>query len=290
MVAAVAHEPADDEALLYTLIGSQFGAKVVAALDACRVPYRIVEVDIMKMKQQLAPPHTVPQMRWRGELLTDSADILAAIDRFVDAAAAPFKLYPTPQKTLIEELEQYCGTTLNGYIIYFTWWVEEGFAASYERKMVEYNTVLSILPLWLARRILPWLVDTGRMRGAQRKKARTILGDALIPPGRTPEPEEATRMRASLVEVVRALDARFATAAQQWLCATDHPSAADFAAYGILERLVGNEGDANMGSAAPWLFGEAQAERLRSWHARMVAAYPIRFNGKTANCQVWAKL
>ena len=34
--------------------------QVVAALDAFRIPYRVVECDLMKLKQVLRPPHTVP--------------------------------------------------------------------------------------------------------------------------------------------------------------------------------------------------------------------------------------
>ena len=82
----------------------------------------VVEVDIRKLKQVLQPPHTVPQMWWKGELLTDSAGILKTIDR--DAADAPFKLYPPAKQAVVEALEQHAGTILNAYVIYFTWWVQ----------------------------------------------------------------------------------------------------------------------------------------------------------------------
>ena len=141
----------------------------------------------------------------------------------------------------------------------------------------------------LDRRLLPWLMDLGRLRGANRKRARGVLGEALIPAGRA-KPDEEARLRASLLELVQALDARLATPAQQWLCATEQPSAADFAVYGMLERLVGQEGDAFMGSATPWLYREAAAAKLEAWHARMVSGYPIRFRGKANACKAWSKL
>lgn len=86
----------------------QFVAKTMTALDALKVPYKVVYVDFLKLKQQTVPPHTVPQMRWRGDMLTDSSDILKRVDQ--DCTEAPFKLYPAAQKKEIEELEQHAGS------------------------------------------------------------------------------------------------------------------------------------------------------------------------------------
>ena len=96
-------------------------------------------------------------------------------------------------------------------------------------------------------------------------------------------------MKAALLDVFRKLDGYFTTADQQFVCATGQPSAADFALYGILERFVGNEGDGNMGAATPWAFDESGAAKLQAWHARMQAAHPIRFTGKTGACKAWSK-
>ena len=281
---------ADEEVLLYTIVGSQFGAKVLTALDALGVPYKVVEVHPTKLKKVLVPPHTAPQLRWRGTILTDSADILAALDR--DLANPPFRLYPPAKKVAVQELEAFVGSTLNAFVLYFAWWVQEGYEATYERLMLEDFMPLcaSVLPLPVSRRVLNLLVDTGRIRGSYRKKARAILGEGLIPSGRQALPDEGPRLKAALVKAVEALDARFVSSKQLWVCATDHPSAADFALYGILERFIGNEGDANLGAATPWLFREARVEKLRSWHQRMQTSYPIVFRGKTAVCRVWSKM
>ena len=108
-----------EETTVYTMCGSQFGAKVVAALDATGTPYRIFEVSPMKLKQQTVAPHTVPQARWKGgQMLTDSADILEAIDR---DGVAPFKLYPDSCGDAARALEQEIGSELNAFVIYFTW-------------------------------------------------------------------------------------------------------------------------------------------------------------------------
>ena len=114
-------------------------------------------------------------------------------------------------------------------------------------------------------------------------------------------------MRASLVKEVQSLDRRFLAEEQHFLFPESgaHPTAADFAAYGILERLVGDEGDGDMGTATPWLFAEAKVPpnpnpdpntnwmakakvpRLQAWHTRMRAGFPIRFLGKQGQCQAW---
>ena len=40
--------------VLWSANGSQFAAKVVAALDAFRIPYRMVSCDLRKLKEVLA--------------------------------------------------------------------------------------------------------------------------------------------------------------------------------------------------------------------------------------------
>ena len=67
--------------LLNTAFGSQFGAKVLTALDACSEPYRVRAVDPRRFKTELVPQNTVPQLRFRCEeiILTGLADILACL-------------------------------------------------------------------------------------------------------------------------------------------------------------------------------------------------------------------
>ena len=270
---------------VYTLIGSQFGAKVIAAMDAVGVPHRVHEIGTRELRnrrrwnQILAPPHTVPQMDWRGERLTDSTDILKAIDRDADGQ---WKLYPEEQRAAVEALEQHVGTVFNAYVMYFTWWVEAGFRATYCRRMAR-DLFCVPLPACIGRHLMRCIVPIGRLRGSMRKKARAVLGDTMITPGRYPAADEEDKVRAALVAELRALDGRLAAAPpapKRWLCRTDHPSAADFALYGCLERLVGESGDSNMGTATPWLFAEANVAEVQAWHARMLAAHPIRFLGK----------
>jgi len=271
---ATPYSQEDEGNVLYTLVGSQFGAKALVALDALGVPYVVQEVDISEMKTQLEPPHTVPQMRFNGKLLTDSSDILKAIDAEHEGA---YKLYPEEQKKSVEELEAWAGNELNMYVFYFCWWVQEGFQRTYRRKILEQFWPL---PTILALPVAHMSMDIGRMRGSYRKKARNVLGEALIAPGREAPADEEGKMRASLIEQIHSLEARFATDDQKYICGTASPTAADFTLYAILERLVGNTGDSDMGAGAPWLWNETQSPRLQAWHAAMLEAHPIVFKSK----------
>ena len=163
-------------------------------------------------------------------------------------------------------------------------WVDEGFKNSYEKKLFE----MVPLPSFLTTLVAPLFVNVPKLRGANRKRARGVLGEALISQGRVAPPEEEQRMRTALVERMRSYEARFADADQRWLLATPNPTAADFSLYGILERLVGDTGDAHMGTATPWLWEEARTPNLRAWHGRISDAHPIRFYGKTRDCRAWA--
>ena len=266
-----------NDTVLYVLPGSQFVSKVLTALDALEFPYRVVEVQTSRMKDDLEPPHSVPQMKWKdGSLITDSSDILKALDQ--DGSGA-FKLYPEGKAAEVEELEQQIGTVLNAHVLYFTWWVEEGYKASYERKIREQVLFPALF--------MPGDQVTGRMRGSYRKKARAVVGEELIPPGREPGPDEEANMKASLLKEVRTFEACFSSEGQPFLFPGATPTAADFALYGILERLVGDEGDGDMGTATPWLFAEANVPRLQAWHTRMRDKYPIQFLGKGDKCKVW---
>ena len=256
--------------LLYTAFGSQFGAKVLTALDACEEPYLVRAVDPRRFKTDLVPPHTVPQLRFRGEenILTDSADILA---RLAEETGYPF--YPTAEAS---ELEQWVGNHLNAHVLYFTFWVEEGWRLSYQRKIAEAIPGPTPLLQWIMR----WALPLRRLRGKMRSRARGQLAVGLIAEGRAPDPDEQVRMRASLLSAMQTLEDRFTQSNQQWLLTTDRPSAPDFAAYGVLERLVGNTGDACMGAATPWLFEAANVPSLQAWHTRMQQHFPIKFKGK----------
>ena len=95
-MASLASTEDDKEGVLYTLVGSQFGAKALVALDALNVPYRVYEVDVTKMKEQLEPPHTVPQFRFHGRTITDRCVRPTAADAHAAAAPTPPTLPTRP--------------------------------------------------------------------------------------------------------------------------------------------------------------------------------------------------
>ena len=259
---------------------------MIAALDSQKIPYRVIPCDIRKLKQVLKPPHTVPQMSWRGELLTDSADIMKKIDA---ESSSSWKMYPTSQRAAIEKTEKWAGSTFNAYVLYFTWWVEYGFNVSLMPKLCEVMFP-RFIPASLAAWLVPYFVDVGRLRGSVRKRVRGLLGEELVPPGRDPGPEEEPGMRRALIAAVTTLEEKLARSTDQlWLEQTAEPSAADFSVYGLIERLVGDEGDAQMGTATPWLWEESGASRLRGWHARMAGRFPLHFLGKESECKVWVQ-
>ena len=144
------------------------------------------------------------------------------------------------------------------------------------------------MPWWMPTPVatfaLPYFLPVGRIRGSMRKRARAILGEDLICPGRWPKPDEEEKMKQSLIEQMRMLDRKFKSDAQEWICATPSPSAADFSLQGVLGRLVTDLGDAQMGIATPWLweesFGAGANSRLQRWSERINAKFPIVFLGK----------
>ena len=116
----------EQENVVLLLVGSQFCAKVLCALDACKVPYRVRYLEVAEMKQVLQPPHTVPQMQLGGEYLVDSAAIMRKIDDISENSEVT--LIPKGEKGQeVVDLEAWIGRELNAYVLYFTYWVEEGF-------------------------------------------------------------------------------------------------------------------------------------------------------------------
>ena len=235
--------------VLWTLNGSQFASKVVTALDAFRIPYRMVVCDIRKLKEVLPPPHTIPQMEWQGQLLTDSADILKKID---EESRSEWKLYPSDKRAAVEATEAWVGGELNAFVTYFSWWDEQGFQASMYPQ-IRKTVFPGWIPAVIADFLVPYAFDVGRTRGSIRKKCRGILGETLIPQGRDPGPDEGPGMKRALVSHMATLEKKLSTG-KQWIEGTEEPSAADFTLYGILERFVGTSGDAEMGAATPWLW------------------------------------
>jgi hypothetical protein len=76
---------------------------------------------------------------------------------------------------------------------------------------------------------------------------------------------------------VRKLEACFVSDEQQYLLGTATPCSSDFGLYGMLNRLVDNAFDANVGPCRASALSDTGAVRLGAWYRRMLAQFPLRF-------------
>jgi glutathione S-transferase len=77
---------------------------------------------------------------------------------------------------------------------------------------------------------------------------------------------------------LRKLESCFESDDQLYLLGTDNPTAADFAAYGMLIRVVDTAFDAQVGPCYEAAFTDAGVPRLTTWYLRMKSAFPLRFH------------
>jgi glutathione S-transferase len=110
------------------------------------------------------------------------------------------------------------------------------------------------------------------------KKQRQKLKDRVQ--AKYPEIVDDATAMAFLKDALKVLDDRLAGADAGYLCGTEHPTAADFGAYGILNHFVDCSGDANLPPSNPGLFEEAGTVKLAAFFARMKEAHPIVFKRK----------
>jgi len=269
-----------DETVLFAMPGSQFAAKALAAIDHVKIPYRVVLTDPTKLKKDLEPPHTVPQMRWKGELLVDSMDIMEKLDE------ACGKIYPkdAAKKAEVKEFEKWLGDYYNKYALYFGWVDEEGFWRSHGQLIIDVAK-LGWAPACCSHCIVARA--TKDQRDIIRQQAREKFGEAVVSEGSMPEPGESEKVKKLLLEDTTKIEAHFKTDDQEWVFPGDGPTAADFTLYGILEKLQGDSGDAQVGPCTPWLFKETGAKRLEIWHERMRYKFPIIFRGKFKEAKVY---
>jgi len=271
----------DEETVLFALPASQYCHKVIAALDHLNLPYRVVICDGQKFKEQLEPPHTVPQLRWKGELIVDSADIMERLAKDVDGCT----FFPAGQEEEVKELDKFV-QHFNGFAMYQSWWPEDGFRRGIGKFAVE-TTGMGWLPGCLQDCVVLRQLTSqrARIRGACRK----LLGAELVAEGDVHDPKEDAKVEKAMLEDTKKLEEHFKDDAQLFLIpGATSPTAADFTLFGVLQKLVGFNGDSGMDPAAPWLWEKAGTQRLKAWNDRMIAAYPLVYFGKYKEAKVWA--
>jgi len=268
---------------IYVMPGSQYSAKVLAALDAFQVPHYVQFVSTEREKRHLpSGGTTVPEMTVGTSnddeilIVKDSEHILHWLDENIPRT----RLFPTEQAS--ELSVRASDGILAGAVLYYNWVNDEGYARSMQATLAE--TAVPAYVLFFREQLVDWLVSDERRNF--RTKAAQQLG--LLDES---ELDNEPRIHQMLVEELLYFQSLLKDddddddTHQPYLLVGDQPTAADFSVYAQLERLVGTEGDANIRPSWPLLKSETtqrhhQLARLWQWHDWMLHKHPIRFQGK----------
>ena len=257
---------------IYTFSGSQYSAKVLTALDAMKIPHYVTIVSLAPSKRKLpSGGKLVPEMVV-GEgservIVPDSEAIL----RWLDAHRGT-RLFPSEDAAAISKRAS--DGVLAGAVIYYNW----VHTPTYRTTMRALAVSKRGLPAWICvgRGLITDYV-TSKQRATFAKLAAKQLG-GLSDEAMRDEPAVRRMLVAELVELQKTLQ----TDAQPYLLPGDAPTAADFAVFGQLDRIVGDMGDAEIPCSLPGLLDQEPLARLRAWHQGMRQRHPIRFKGKRA--------
>jgi len=265
-----------DETVVFAISASQYCHKVLNALDHLKLPHKVVLVKLTGLKTDLEPPHTVPQIRWKGTLYTDSGE-------FVEKLGEDYPpVYPKEHAATIKDIDTFTGR-YNAYPLYFGLWVDEGLVLSYLPHIVS-ELGLGYLPNFLTSNILKLALSGARKE--KRQVARKMLNNGVISESNGYDKKEIAALEETLIADTRKLDAYFQSDYQQWVVAgTSEPTAADFQMRGILEKMIGTNGDSGVIGCTPWLWEKAKAPRLQQWFDRMVSQLPLVYHGKFKDYQ-----
>lgn len=296
--AAAASDPsaASPTLIVYALPGSQFVAKVLAALQHRKIPHYVKMVPLEKEKRVKVIPSggflvpelkIVPANRDEAEpvIVSDSEKILHYMDDNNYTTAAT-RLFPND---LASELSvRASDTKLAGFVWYYNWVHEASHGRSLRATVRQ-----AVLPWWLNYVVPNWLINLGLKgeRAKFRAKAAAAIGvenDAEL--------EDEPKMRALLVEELKFFQSHLQapTDQQPYLVpGTTQPTAADFSVYPQVERLVGGDrtladGDTNPfdvtlpAAAIPELTQQEESSlaRLWEWHVHMRKTCPVQFKNK----------
>jgi glutathione S-transferase len=254
---------------IYVLPGSQYCAKVLAALDAEKIPHDVVSVafDAKKRSEELpSGGRKVPEMKVvtsdeQVTLVLDSEGILRWFDenrgtRFFPESAAG-------------ELSARAGDgILAGCVLYYNWVNNEGYARSVRKSIKE-----QVLPQWLPFR--------GKVTDVAVKSERAKFRQEVLKMLQVKDEQLASEpvVRHMLVSELAFFQSHLTSPDQPYLLGNT-PTAADFSVYAQLERLVGDTGDAQVFCSLPELLQTKELDRLWQWYHGMRKEHPIHFHGK----------
>ena len=234
--------------------GSQYSNKVIAALHVKGLipsrDYRVMSAPTgFEPRRVLLPaPHTVPVLRWDGEVVAGSDNICA----FLDERIAEPPLYPPNTADEVRRLEKAAAD-----LYWHNGWTSMCDPVGFER--------------WSGARARSYIASGGAGAGAkfayralpssfmnkiiQGKVQKDFLDNLRRRGGAVGERLVTERNAAKVLEeareMLRALDAELQASASLFFCGAASPTAADLTLFGMLERWVGN-------SLCPGLNGAAQ--------------------------------
>jgi len=259
---------------VYVLKGSQFAAKVLAALDSRKIKHYVYFCSFQEgtRKKELPSGGTlVPELKailqdGTTVIMPDSEAILHWLDANYDA-----KFFPTEEASKLSVRAS--NKVLTAALWYFNWVDEDGFACSMKAGFRR-----ALFPSWMpfADSLVSTLLSSTRSKFRSKSMKALELSEEEI--------EDSTKIREMLIEELKYFQSFLLKGdeGQNYLLPGEEPTAADFSVYCQVERLFGETGDGKMLPALP-RFREENAESLQrfwQWQDLMVEKHPIRFTGK----------
>lgn len=220
-----------------------------------------------KLKKQLPPPHLVPVMIYDGTTISDSKAILQYLDTHHPSS---HPLYPnvvagrgaTTQWDSVDDLETYAHDILSQLYNYF------GSVPHVSQREITGPFFMSLLPSPMRRLKFLQVIGSHAIRKAVLSRVTPLLGKDVVS-----SEENATK---ALMESLQKLEKAFVEDEQQFLFDTQEPTAADFAVFAALKRLLHPLPDVagGIGAGFPNALQKAGGcRRLKKFFERMDAAY-----------------
>jgi len=266
--------------IIYSITGSQFVFKVLAALQSRNIPHYVVPVSLNDPdKRQTELPGKgimVPQMKVgvAGEeggplVIKDSELILHWIEDNTEDAG----MYPNEKaKELSERASDH---TLAAMVWYYNHIDPKGYQNSIQAGA--YTHLPSFLPKFISTVIINQFFN----KPIAAKKKKSIL--KAIPDIDEGALEDEPKMRALLIEELKFFQEHLQSSPEQkYLLDFDRPTAADFSVYAQAVRLVagGGTSDAELGPCCPELRNDSSLQRFWQWYDVMKKEICVEFMGK----------
>ncbi|KAJ8611566.1 hypothetical protein CTAYLR_010179 [Chrysophaeum taylorii] len=244
-----------DDIIVHVMPGSQYSAKVVAALESRGLPHFLDFCEPQPPKRRLPSGKTmVPEIEYKGEAVSDATAILRFIDERVDV---PEPFVPAAVAADVDTLDEEAETVLEAVCNFFNYVHQPSYEASVRQSLSKY------VPWWA------FWVNIDSYLEANREKARGKV-DAILAT-RDLDAVKA-KLHATLLKYESRLDANP-------FLACDAPTLADFAVYSKICRMTDNLGDVSVGSAHKDIL-DADLPNLRAWFSTMQARSPLKWKGK----------